>query len=306
MTSVLQRISRAASRRNAPSPARSVAPVLVSLLALSCAAVGSGIVDGVHNNREKLADAVRPVSRAAVEEAGRAFQDSVQPKLGTAVATVADSLRPQLRTILAGLLDTLEFRAGRLEDSLATWIAGSADTAVQRLLAHNVRLVRDSIDRALGVWLGTVSASLESELWPGAARAADEIAARTLDTLAATVDSTGVLGRAIVGLGDRVVRQAIQAIREETQRATPWWVWLGLGLFVAVVLAIIGLFAIAARRELARGKTSLRIVTRAIQEANDTRLAARVKSLASDQGVEPWLWSFLTRERLLLQTEGEK
>jgi len=282
----------------------SFAVLLTVIPVLSSCFIGGWIVDGIHGKQDKLAEAVRPMSRGAVEEMGRAFEDSVQPRLVTAVGAVSDELRPQLDTMVTVALDSLETRVNRLEDSLTALISERANEALQTLIAENSTVLRDSVDRAIAIWLERITNTLDSDLRPVAANAVGDAAARALNRLTTTIDSTGALGQAVVALGDRVVRQAIQAIREETERGVPWWVWLIFALVAAAIVSIIGRFIIAILRERDRGKTTLRLVAQVIKERKDPTLTEAVKQLTRPQGVEPWFRAFLADEHLLVQSDS--
>ncbi len=294
------------SRVSSPSSSlwyASVALLIATGLAVSCKSIGSDAVKGIYEQRDTLAEAVRPAGAAVVEGAGRAFEDSVRPKLEGTVGSIGDTLRAKSEAIVSLLLDSLEIRALRIEDSLTVFLKRDAEAALNELISSKIAIIRDSIDGALDKWLNTLSGSLDSELKLAAGNALSHTTMQALDSLAAGLDSTGAVGQAVVALGDRVVRQAIKAIGEETEK-TPWWVWAIVAVVVILVALSVGRFILALRRDKQRSETSLRLVGKAISDRDDKDLAASVKSMAQQQGVEPWLREFLDREGLLVKTES--
>ena len=276
------------------------APLRVVLTGLltGCSAIGSKVVDGVNARRDTLASAIRPAAKAFVAEAGRTFDDSVKDRLVRATGEIGDRLERTLQHVS----DSLERRVRRIEDSLAWFVGNPARDAVSNLLTPNLDLVRESLRKSVRIWVSDFSHTLDSLLPAVTANLAERATTRATATLARDVDSSGALGRAVVGLGDRVVRQAIEAIRDETHKKgkTPWWVWAGVAIIAVLVICAVGTFILALRRAAKRDETSLRLMAQAIQEKGDKTLARRVRTLAAQHGVEPDLHKFLERNRLLV------
>lgn len=282
----------------------SIVLITVALIHLSCKSLGRKAVEGISERRDTLAAAVRPAARAAVEEMGGAFRDSVRPKLEDAVAGIGQTARPIADSLLDSLLDSLETRVERLQDSLEVFVAGEASDAVKELLRKNMHALSVLGDSAIAQWTATLAARLDSPLAAAAGRATSSMTGQALDTVGARLDSTRNLSAAVESLGARVVRQAIGVIAEETRRKPPWWVWAGVIAFGLVVVSLVGRFVLALVRENRRRETSLRVVARAIQERGEHDVVERVKGLASEQGVEGWLHDFLRERRLLLEDDA--
>lgn len=263
-----------------------------------CSSIGSGVADGLHQERGKLAEVADTAGGAAVRGAGRSFADSVRPELLAAIDSAGHRLRDSL---VVRTLDELEGRALRMEDSLAAFVAGRGNEAVRTLVTGSLDEARGSIDASVARWMATLSASVDSQLRLAVAAAAAEAAGRALDSMGARLDSSRSLGLAVEELGGRVVQRAIDVIRENTERDTPWWVWAGGGLVVLALLAGIGRFVLGLVAESRRREASLRIVARAIQERGATDVADRVRGLATQQGMEGWLNRFLEERRLLVE-----
>jgi len=100
-----------------------------------------------------------------------------------------------------------------------------------------------------------------------------------------------------------VVRQAIVAISKQTQRTTPWWVWAGASLVALSLVVGIGRFLLLWHRQYHARDEALRLLGRAIQEHGDPALAGRVKQLALQRGVEPWLHEYVDQQRLLVPAQ---
>ena len=277
-----------------------VAPLGIVLAGLltACAAIGSKAVEGINARRDTLASAVRPAAKAFVAEAGKTFEDSVKDRLIRTTGQVGDRLEETLKHVS----DSLEHRVRRIEDSLAWFVGNPAKDAFGKLLTANLDLLRGSLRKSVKLWAADLSSALDSLLPGVTANLAERATDRATAALARNVDTTGALGRALVGLGDRVVRQAIEAIRDETSKKgkTPWWVWAAVAVVSLLVISAVGTFILALRRAAKRDQTSLRLMAQAIQERGDKSLARRVKTLAAEHGVEPDLHQFLERNRLLV------
>ena len=249
----------------------------------ACNALGQGVADGLSDRRAQLAESARPVARAAVKEAGRAFTVSVRPRFEVAVKRLSASAR----TAVGLLLDAVQGHVVRLGDSLT----GAGRRAVVEYLA----IARDSGAAAVDLWASHVTSLAERRLTVALASA--------LDSLGSGLEPRGPVGGAVVRLGDRVVRQAIVAISEQTQRTTPWWVWAGASLVALSLVAGIGRFLLLWHRQYHARDEALRLLGRAIQEHDDPALAGRVKQLALQRGVEPWLHEYVDQQRLLVPAQ---
>jgi hypothetical protein len=279
------------------APGARLSIVFAGLLT-ACAALGSKAIEGVNARRDTLASAVRPAAKAFVAEAGKAFEDSVKERLVRTTGAVGDRLEETLRHAS----DSLEHRIRRIEDSLAWFVGNPAKDAVGSLMTPNLDLLRASLRKSLGIWVNDLSHAVDSLLPEVTANLTERATNRATAALARNVDTTGALGRAVVGLGDRVVRQAIEAIRDESNKKgkTPWWVWATVAVVGVLVICAVGTFILALRRAAKRDQTSLRLMAQAIQERGDKTLARRVSSLAAEHGVEPQLHQFLKQHRLLV------
>ena len=277
---------------------QAVPGLALAVLLTGCAAIGSKAVEGVNARRDTLASAIRPAAKAFVTEAGKAFEDSVKERLVRTTGAVGDRLEETLRHAS----DSLEHRIRRIEDSLAWFVGNPAKDAVGSLMTPNLDLLRASLRKSLGIWVSDLSHALDSLLPEVTANLTERATNRATAALARNVDTTGALGLALVRLGDRVVRQAVEAIRDESNKTdkTPWWVWATVAVVGVLVICAVGTFILALRRAARRDQTSLRLMARAIQERGDKTLARRVETLAVEHGVESDLHKFLERHRLLV------
>lgn len=277
--------------------------ILVMLLLgalVACRSVGRQLVEGVHARKDTLAEAIRPAAHALVAEAGRTFDDSVRSRLVKATGEVGDRLEVSVNRAVSNL----DRRVRLMEDSLGWFIANPGRDALHNLLTPNLDALRASLRGSIRLWISDLSRSIDSLLPDVTARLVDRAATRVSLSLANNVDSTGALGKAVVRLGDQVVRQAIKAIRQETSRKTPWWVWAAVAVAAALVISIVGTFILKLSSAKHQREASLRAMAQAIRERNDPVLAKRVKALAVEHGVEPSLHHFLEEQRLLIPEPG--
>ncbi|MBI4513604.1 MAG: hypothetical protein HY702_05780, partial [Gemmatimonadetes bacterium] len=105
-----------------------VGPALLAVTILVCACslrgagrnLGRGAVQGVQETRGDLGNAVGSVIDTAVFRAGRAFEDS---------------LRPRLDSTAAALLSLLEERVGTLQGELAAYVSRDLNRALVAFIA---------------------------------------------------------------------------------------------------------------------------------------------------------------------------
>lgn len=277
---------------------------IVVVLSLSCS-VGRSIGRGAAEGLEERSDTLAAVSREIVEAAGKAFADSVAPRLERAAGNIADTIKLVLDSAATRALAGVETRVRRLGDSLTAFLATDARDSLGVLLSHNVRLLRDSINVAVDEWITTLATSVESHLAAAVGHVADSAASRALVQLAASFDTSGTVGPALEDLGDRVVSRAIAAIARETEGGFGAVFWVLVIVVGLIVVSLVGRFIIELKRGVKDREDSLRIVSYAVQESRDAGLTHRVKELATQQGVEPWLNRFLNEKRLLLESDEE-
>ncbi len=236
---------------------------------------GTAVTEAWNQSRDTVTSAARQVVGAAMGELRQTARDSLQPALDS----------------------TLK----RLEDSLAAFVAKNLSDSLSRLLNRNVAVLSASMNAAVGAWVERLSASVRTDLGPELGRAAETAATRAASALATSLGGDS-LRRAVVTLADSVVTQAIAAIGRESRRQTsrlPWWAWAAVIGFGLAVLALVGLFVVNVKR-IHQREASLRLVTLAVQERGDLAVKSRVKELATQHGVEPWLNAFLREQRLLM------
>lgn len=82
--------------------------------------------------------------------------------------------------------------------------------------------------------------------------------------------------------------------------------WAVVAAVVILVALSVGRFILALRRDKQLSETSLRLVSKVISDRNDKDLAVNVKSLAQQQGVEPWLRDFLDKQGLFCQDRARR
>jgi len=275
--------------------------LLSFFLPSGCHKIGQQVAEGVNARKDTLADAVRPLARALVAQAGRTFDDSVRAHLVKATGEMGH----RVGATLDSALQNLQRQVRLLEDSLGWFVANPGRDAVHALLTPTLAELRSSLRTSIGLWVGDFSRAIDSVLSDATARLADRAAGQATQSLARNVDSTGPLGRAVVRLGDQVVRQAIRAIRDESDKQkTPWWVWAVVAVVAVLVIVAVGTFILRLRGTKRRHEESLRAMAQAIKERNDPVLAKRVKTLAVEHGVEPSLHRFLEEQRLLVPEPG--
>lgn len=260
----------------------------------------------------EAADSLEASVPSLVGKAGKAFEDSVGPRLERTAGGIADTVGTSLRANVDSVTKSLEATISRLQDSLKVFVAEDANRATQKLLAANVSLLSDSVDKSLERWLATVATTVEERVGPAANRVGSAAAKAVLDTLSANIGPEGKVGKSVVNLADSVVTRAIQAIGRTTGRETPWWVYGGIGLVVLALIASIGRFILSLHRNLKNSQDALRVVGLAIYDQPNYEVAGQVKEQAKRLGIEPWLNKFLRERRILLdlksrprtQTEG--
>ena len=242
-------------------------------------------------------EVVRPMTRAAVDEAGITLEETVAPRLGRIVDSLAQNVEPIVARIMGGATDSVELLVSHLTDSLTHFIRDDVNAALSTILSENMPIVRDSIDRALVRWIETLAQSADSFLRPTLAKTADSALAQ----LAVSFDTSGAVGKALLTLTASVVDRAIAQLQPGEN--TPAWVWVLFAALGLVVISIVGRFIIALKQALRERDESLKVVSLAIkQHKDDVGLAEEVKTLALQRGVESSLHRFLEEERLLVNT----
>lgn len=251
------------------------------------ASLGNSVVNAV---KKRSGEVVQPITDSVGAQLPRVYRDS---------------LKPRVDSLVTGLFDTVQVRQGRMQDSLATYLEGRLNRSVNRLLTDNIGLVRDSVDRALAVWLNTAGNRLRAEVVP----LAGELSSSAVSHAVASLDSgiKGPLRSTLIAL----VREMADTIRAEARKSSqevvePWYKRVGtLAKIIAgaIVLAVLagGIFVWAALR---RSRKALEAVTTAIHDRGDDDLRAAVKAAATQRQVEDYLHDFLEKRDLLPSRRG--
>lgn len=273
--------------------------MVLAVLAAGCIkfdSAGRRLVGGAIDTARSRQPTLDSMATALFTNAG-AGVDTLHRHVNSAL----DQLGRQLELVLDRSLDSVEARALRAEDSLAAFIDEKARVRFNRLLSENLALVRDTVRHAVGVWSGGLRAAIDDSIAPALGRSLSGIADSAIGRLSAGLDTNGRLGVALVAMSDRVVRQAVLALADQSQKSTPWWVYALGAAGGLIVISVVGYFVLALKKQVREREEALRLVGRAIQERNDVQLAGRVKALALEHGVEPSLHSFLGQNRLLVE-----
>lgn len=256
--------------------------------------LGGGIVQGARGRQATLDS----LARGVVIAAGQGV-DSMRDHLSRAV----DVLGAQVAARLDTTLDSVEQRAKRMEDTLGAFLDGPARERLARLLSSNIALVRGDVRAAIEEWAAALDTAIDSSLGPSLRGTTAGLVDTATLRLAMSLDTSGALAGQLVAISDRIVRQAVRSLAEESaNQETPRWAWFLAAGLVLIVAAVVGRFVLALKRELRNRELSMNLMGYTIQESRDPLLADRVRGLAQQHGVENYLHGYLAERRLLQAT----
>jgi hypothetical protein len=245
--------------------------------------LGGGAVDAV---RDRSGELLGPLRDSVVALAGRMYDDS---------------LRPRLDSTLTALLDTLEGRVVALEDTTAAKVEGRLNEALQELVAENLTLLRDSVQRSLSVWANQLSHSVRAQVLPVVADAADSAMSRAVNALDAGLAGPlrTTLLSLVVEISDSVRVAARRTVEEPAVKSFLQRLGLAGGLIAGAILAAAIAALVIISLSLRNSRRALEVVTAAIQDRGTPELKEAVQERATARKVEGWLHSYLEKKNLL-------
>ncbi len=240
---------------------------------------GSGVVNQA---RDRGGEVLGPLRDSVVALAGRTYDDSI---------------RPRLDSTLTSLLDTLQRRVVRLEDTTAVQIQGSLNLALQRMLAQNMALLRDSMQRSLAL----VADSLRPHFIPLLADGADSATARAVRVLNEGLDGPlrATLLSLVVEISDSVRSAARRTVQEPVFTSLIGRLGLIGGLIAGGLIAAVIAALIIISLGLRNSRRALEAVTVAVQQQGTPELKRAVRDRAAARKVEGWLHAYLAKKDLL-------
>lgn len=253
--------------------------------------LGRGAVEGMRERRDTLALVPGPFVDSLVFRAARSFRDSLAPELRSTVTGTADSA-----------LGIVDLRTTRLRSGFSSYFAGELRDSLQKLLASNVSLLRDSLRQSIRVWVEEAGGTADRSLAPLAARVADSAVGHATATLDVALNGPlrGTLLRLAGELGDSLRETARKVGSDTTLSGNFQRLVKKAGAKILVPLAAIVLGCIGfAYWTFRKRQRMLEVLASAIRTRGSEDLKDTIKERAEKNGVEKDLNRFLVKRNLL-------
>jgi hypothetical protein len=258
-------------------------------LASAGRSMGHGMVDAVHDRRDTLALLTGQML------------DTVT---GRITRSLRDSLRPEIRHLVAQATDTaavvLNARVAELQDRAAAYVAGTLKDSAGKVVAATIAIARDSMQRALHLWVGEMTSDARRELPSLLATLADTALNHSLWTLDAALK--GPLRATVLDL----VTAAADTVRSKAEQATNN---IAPGVFQRIknlgaqVLIPTGLALAAAAAvvyaQFRKRQRILEVIATEIRNKGDDGLKQAIKARAEENDLETDLNKFLRKRHLV-------
>ena len=263
--------------------------------------VGGALADGATTQlQSRIAGSGRQQTQQMVDSlmgyAARAYRKQAAPEIEGTVQTVLHRAESAADSTSARLFARGGTALGDLNSQADAAIRGSLNQALQQLIRDNLRAAGTEgaadVDR-LSAALAANMAVLLPRLDSAAARTTANATTAATEQLALQLNTT--LKDALVNATRDIARTAAQTALEQADESSrgSWIVRVGIWLGVGLIVALLALAAAWFFRQHKRTRAALDVVTQAVRDTGDARLAEEIKARATSRDVEPFLHDFL-------------